>query len=103
MKRRLTKTLLYRLSTVLIQQTLTWAVFRRLDFNLLVGIGEFVRCSYYYGYDWLWERKTICPKCKGKGYYYEGDVDIIDVDSDSLFAGLVVCECRKKEVENAKA
>lgn len=56
MKRRVIKTILYRTSTVIMQQVASWLLFHEVKVNLVFLGLESVRCGYYYLYDWLWEK-----------------------------------------------
>lgn len=61
-KKRLLKTIVYRVTTVVMQQLISWIVFHRIAINLIILGCEVVRCSYYYVYDWVWEIFNINQK-----------------------------------------
>lgn len=63
-KKRLLKTIVYRVTTVVMQQLISWIAFHRIAINLVILGCEVVRCSYYYIYDWLWD--TMKGKIKKK-------------------------------------
>ena len=74
MRRRLAKTLIYRLSTIIFIQIFIWFTCHKVEFNLIVGIGEIIRFIYYYIYDWLWDRQKFrCPLCGTKLIQDEDD------------------------------
>jgi len=55
--RRTAKTLLYRISTILLTQLFIFLVFREITINIGVGVTEVIRIIWYYSYDWLFDEK----------------------------------------------
>jgi len=58
MKRRLLKTILYRLSATVIVQVTSWIICREIKVNIIVALTDFVSTSWYYFFDWIWEKKA---------------------------------------------
>lgn len=67
MKRRLAKTILYRISATLFGQVAFWLLLHRIEVNVIFLLVDCLRMGWYYFYDWLWERKDYrkfcCPLC----------------------------------------
>lgn len=55
-KKRILKTLTYRISTNVIIQLLLFLVFHRVELNLVIGILEVVRGAWYFIHEEIWER-----------------------------------------------
>ena len=56
--RRLTKTISYKVSVILITQILLYFIFREIIINFSMGIIEIVRIGWYYCFDWLFDEKV---------------------------------------------
>jgi uncharacterized membrane protein len=54
-KRRLMKTIGYRISATVIAQVLCWTLFQRFEVNLGVAIVDTIQAFWYYIYEGFWK------------------------------------------------
>jgi len=55
LKRRILKTVLYRVSTIGLVQSIYWAIFGTVELKFVI-VTVAAQTIWYYIYDWLWER-----------------------------------------------
>jgi len=57
MKRRLLKTILYRVSASIIAQISSWLIFQKVEVNAGVLLADLIQTAYYYYYEGVWKNK----------------------------------------------
>lgn len=57
-KERLLKTVIYRVTALIITQILMWILVHDFVINGLMLIGEIIRFIFYYLYELVWDKKT---------------------------------------------
>jgi len=57
MKRRLLKTVLYRVSASIIAQISSWFIFQKVEVNAGVLVADLIQMGYYWFYEGLWNNK----------------------------------------------
>jgi uncharacterized membrane protein len=58
MKKRLTKTIIYRISATAVVQFVSWVICKEIKVNIIVAITDAFSTLWYYMFDWLWETRT---------------------------------------------
>jgi len=54
MQRRIVKTLVYRVGSIALAQSLSWILFRRIEFNAIVLMVDLIQTGYYYIFEKVW-------------------------------------------------
>ena len=56
-KKRILKSIIYRIASLIWIQVMTWVLWGSLNTNLIVFITDIVITTpFYYFYDWIWDR-----------------------------------------------
>lgn len=56
-KRRLVKTVIYRITAMVIAQIMSWMLFQRFEVNLGVAIVDIIQAFWYYIYEGFWSNR----------------------------------------------
>ena len=56
-KRRLVKTVMYRITAMVIAQIMSWMLFQRFEVNLGVAIVDIIQAFWYYIYEGFWSNR----------------------------------------------